>query len=52
MIRAEIGQSIAKGGELGVVDMRQITPALARLLPVRLPDAYESHVRTMLQLNE
>jgi hypothetical protein len=52
MTRAEIGQGIAKGGELGVVDMRQITPTLARLLQVRLPDAYEAHVRTMFQLNE
>ena len=33
------GQGIAQGRDLGVVDMRQIAPTLAKLLQVSLPAA-------------
>ena len=33
------GQGIARGRDLGVIDMRQIAPTLASLLQVKLPDA-------------
>jgi predicted AlkP superfamily pyrophosphatase or phosphodiesterase len=38
------GEGIAKGRDLGVIDMRQIAPTLAALLQVRLPDAKQSPV--------
>ncbi len=39
------GYGIAKGRNLGVIDMRQIAPTLAGLLAVRLPDAKQPPVK-------
>jgi predicted AlkP superfamily pyrophosphatase or phosphodiesterase len=38
------GDGIDKGRDLGVIDMRQIAPTLARLLNVQLPDAKQPPV--------
>ena len=35
------GDGIAKGGDLGFVDMQQIAPTLAKILGVSLPTAKE-----------
>ena len=35
------GSKVAKGRNLGVIDMRQIAPTLARVLGVALPQARE-----------
>ncbi len=34
-----MGHSIARGRELGAIDMRQIAPTIAKILGVQLPTA-------------
>jgi hypothetical protein len=36
-----MGNGVAKGKDLGVVDMRQVAPSIGALLGVTLPDAKE-----------
>lgn len=38
------GEGIARGRDLGVIDMRQITPTLARLLEISMPTAKQKPV--------
>jgi hypothetical protein len=44
------GAGIARGRNLGVIDMRAIAPTLARLLKSELPDALEAPLS--LQAND
>jgi predicted AlkP superfamily pyrophosphatase or phosphodiesterase len=44
-----LGAGVAKGRNLGVIDMRQIAPSVARMLNVELPDAKLKPVHYELQ---
>jgi hypothetical protein len=40
-----MGDGVAHGRNLGVIDMRQIAPTIARILGVELPSAKQSVLR-------